>query len=224
MFGERLRGVRVKNNLSQEQLGEMMNVSRQSISKWENGDTYPEIDKIIYISELFGTTLDYLIKGKKSNCHVVESINIDIEVDEIKTFLCKAKRETYAGEGCEVKSSRPNSHDLQYEEGKLKYIDTYLGSKNFIGEEAIWIDNKPFWAMNYSGRVLCDKFSGGFLKEVLSAVSNEMPYRGPKVYVKGEFTYQCMVEGDFDWFMGKEEIYLNNEKIYECIFHGGITV
>jgi hypothetical protein len=113
---------------------------------------------------------------------------------------------------------------LSYEEGIFKYIDTYLGSKNFIGEEAIWIENKPYWAMNYSGRVLCDKFSGSFLKEVLSNVEVEKPYRGPKVYVKGDYIYQCMVEGEFEWFKGQEEIYLNNEKIYECIFHGGIVI
>lgn len=224
MFGERLRGIRIKNNLSQEQLAEKMKVSRQSISKWENGDTYPEIEKIIYISELFGSTLDYLIKGIQSNCHVVDIINTDIGLDEIKAFLCRAKRETYAGQGSELKASRPNSHDLDYEEGNLRYIDTYLGSKNFIGQEGIWINNKAFWGMNYNGKVLCDKFSGSFLKEVLFAVTEDMPYRGPRVYVKGEFTYQCMVDGDFDFFIGKEEIYLNKEKIYECIFHGGLVI
>ncbi|MGL4453143.1 MAG: DUF5680 domain-containing protein [Sarcina sp.] len=224
MFGERLRSVRIKNNLSQEQLGEKINVSRQAISKWETGEGYPEIDKLLYISDLFGISLDYLIKGKKSNCHSVDNINSDINTEKIKNFLCRAKKETYAGEAKESKSSRPSSHDLEYGEGNFKYIDTYLGSKNFIGEEAIWINEKPFWAMNYRGRVLCDKFSGSFLKEVLSSVKEDMPYRGPKIYIKGEFTYQCMIDGDFDWFIGKEEIYLNNEKIYECNFHGGITI
>ncbi|MGL4740570.1 MAG: DUF5680 domain-containing protein, partial [Sarcina sp.] len=65
---------------------------------------------------------------------------------------------------------------------------------------------------------------GSFLKEVLFAVTEDMSYRGPRVYVKGEFTYQCMVDGDFDFFIGKEEIYLNKEKIYECIFHGGLVI
>ncbi|MGL5822973.1 MAG: DUF5680 domain-containing protein [Sarcina sp.] len=224
MFGERLRVVRIKNNLSQEQFAEKMNVSRQAISKWENGDAYPEIDKMVYISEFFGVSLDYLIKGIQSNCHIVDIISTNVKLDDIKNFLCRAKRETYAGHGCEIKSSRPNSHDLEYKEGNLRYIDSYLGSKNFIGEEAIWINNKAFWGMNYKGRVICDKFSGSFLKEVLFAVTEDMPYRGPRIYEKGEFIYQCMVDGHFDSFIGKEEIYLNNEKIYECIFHGGLII
>ncbi|MGL5822761.1 MAG: DUF5680 domain-containing protein [Sarcina sp.] len=44
------------------------------------------------------------------------------------------------------------------------------------------------------------------------------------MYEKGELIYQCMVDGHFDSFIGKEEIYLNNEKIYECIFHGGLII
>ena len=69
-------------------------------------------------------------------------------------FLIRAKKATYAGKGPEVKSSRPNSHDLEYTEGKLKYIDTYLGGLNFVGEEGVWEQGVPIWAMNYSGRVL----------------------------------------------------------------------
>ncbi|MGL5068081.1 MAG: DUF5680 domain-containing protein [Sarcina sp.] len=222
-FGKRLRNIRVKNNLSQEQLGELLNVSRQAISKWEVGETYPEVDKLIYISNKFGVTLDYLVKGEKSNCYNIEPTISTVDLDALKEFLIKAKKLTYASGENKALSSRPNSYDLAYEEGDFKYIDTYLGSKNFIGEEALWMDNKPYWAMNYSGRVLCDKFSGSFLKEVLSKVEVEKPYRGPMVYVKGDYTYQCMVEGEFEWFNGKEEIFLNNEKIYECIFHGGIV-
>jgi len=50
-------------------------------------------------------------------------------------FLIKAKKATYAGKGAQTASSRPNSHDLQYSEGQLKYIDTYLGGSKFAGEE-----------------------------------------------------------------------------------------
>ena len=82
-------------------------------------------------------------------------------------FLIKAKKVTYAGKGAEIDPSRPNSHDLQYTDGVLKYIDTYLGSSKFAGEEALWKENIPFWSMNYIGRIIGDNFSGDFLKEVL---------------------------------------------------------
>ena len=97
-------------------------------------------------------------------------------------FLIKAKRVTYAGKGAETESSRPNSHDLQYVEGKLKYIDTYLGGLKFAGQEALWNENIPFWSMNYTGRVIGNNFSGNFLKEALLNVTEEYPFRGPLHY------------------------------------------
>lgn len=56
-------------------------------------------------------------------------------------FLIRAKKTTYAVSGAEVESSRPNSHDLEYVEDDLEYIDTYLGGNKFAGEEALWRDN-----------------------------------------------------------------------------------
>lgn len=76
--------------------------------------------------------------------------------------------------------------------------------------------------MNYSGRVIGDNFSGDFLKEVLLSVSKDNPYRGPMIYERGEYRYHCIIDGEFQWFKGYEEIYFRSEKIYECIFHGGI--
>ena len=136
-------------------------------------------------------------------------------------FLIRAKKETYAGHGTEVVPSRPNSHDLHYSEGDLKYIDTYLGSHQFAGEEALWEKDIPLWAMNYVGRVVAEGFDGDFLKEVLSLVPIDMPYRGPAEYSNGDFLYRCSVNGDFDWFTGYEEIIHKGGKVYECLFHGG---
>lgn len=139
----------------------------------------------------------------------------------ITGFLIRAKKETYAGKGAQIAPSRPNSHDLQYSEGSLKYIDTYLGGSKFGGEEALWNENIPFWSMNYIGRVIGDNFSGDFLKEVLLNVPEELPFRGPSEYIKNDYSYFCKINGDFHWFNGHEEIYYKKEKIYECIFHGG---
>lgn len=141
--------------------------------------------------------------------------------ERIISFLIRAKRATYAGRGAETLPSRPNSHDFLFAEDDLKYIDTYIGGVRFSGEEALWRDNAPFWAMNYIGRVLADGFSGDFLKEALLLVPKEIPYRGPSEYVNNGFTYRCAVEGDFDWFSGQEEIFKDELKIYECTFHGG---
>ncbi len=140
---------------------------------------------------------------------------------EIIDFLMRAKRATYAGKGGETASSRPASHDLLYEEGPLKYIDTYLGGEAFAGEEALWQENVPFWAMNYVGRVTAPGFSGDFLKEALLRVPPETPYRGPAEYTDGVFIYRCTVNGLFDWFNGSETIEKDGVTLYECLFHGG---
>ena len=140
----------------------------------------------------------------------------------IVSFLIRAKQETYAGKGAETASSRTGSHDLVYRENNLMYYDTYLGGDKFAGEEALWISDVPYWSMNYVGRVTGSPFSGDFLKEALLHVPEEMPYRGPEKYVNGDYTYSCSVEGDFDWFQGKETISWRGKQIYECYYHGGL--
>ena len=139
---------------------------------------------------------------------------------DIIDFLIRAKKATYAGKGAEAPASRPNSHDLHYAEGGLKYIDTYLGGEKFAGEEALWENDVPFWAMNYVGRVIGNNFSGDFLKEALSFATAEYPFRGQPHYENGDYTYKCESNGDFHWFDGFEEIFFKGERIYECRFHG----
>jgi len=141
---------------------------------------------------------------------------------ELVWFLIAAKRHTYAAKSGKTESSRPNSHDLAYREGEYFYLDTYLGSERFAGEEAVWQGGKPICAMNYCGRVLDGRFSGDFLKAALYRVPLEKPFRGPECYQEGEYLYRCTSEGDLDWFQGYEEIYLQNAKVYECYFHGGL--
>ena len=67
-FGERLYELRNKNNLSQEELAEVLDVSRQSISEWENDKAYPEMTRLLFMSDYFDVSLDYLMRGiKKEN-------------------------------------------------------------------------------------------------------------------------------------------------------------
>ena len=61
-FNEKLIMLRKQHNLSQEQVAEKLGVARQTISKWELGETTPEMDKLIMISELYNITLDELMK------------------------------------------------------------------------------------------------------------------------------------------------------------------
>lgn len=142
--------------------------------------------------------------------------------NEIIDFLLKAKKATYAGKGAQTASSRLGSVDYMYREGSFLYYDSFLGGERFVGEEALWIDDKPYWGMNYAGRVLDESFSGDFLKEALSNVPKEKPFRGPEYYASEDYSYRCGVSGTTEWFQGFETISFRDKPIYECRFHGGL--
>lgn len=220
-FQDKIQLIRKNKGLSQEELAEIVGVSRQAIAKWEAGQTYPDIDNLIVLSDYFKVSIDSLLKTEEDDCSSFQRNAITTKTKDMVSFLCRAKRNTYAAHGAEVNPSRPNSHDLAFTEGNYAYYDTYLGGERFSGEEAIWKQMQPVWAMNYSGRILGEGFNGDFLKEVLYLVPEEYPFRGPFVHQNGDYSYHCIVNGDVDWFQGYEEIFLQNRKVYECYFHGG---
>mgnify|MGYP005783606505 FL=1 len=59
-IGENIRNYRRKQDLTQEEFAECLGVSYQSVSRWENGTTYPDIELLPAISKLFGITVDEL--------------------------------------------------------------------------------------------------------------------------------------------------------------------
>ena len=61
-LGEKLSKLRKEYNYTQEQLADILGVSRQSISKWESDIAYPETDKLIELGKLFDCSMDYLLK------------------------------------------------------------------------------------------------------------------------------------------------------------------
>ena len=66
-FSEKLLTLRKSRDLTQEQLAERLDVSRQSVSKWESGQAVPELDKIVALSNIFDVTTDYLLKPSEIN-------------------------------------------------------------------------------------------------------------------------------------------------------------
>ena len=89
LFNEKLKMLRKENNLTQEELAEKLNVSRQAITKWESGDGTPDIENLKQISRLFGTTIDELIKEEKNitieNKEQYKYIE-ELEIDHTKHF------------------------------------------------------------------------------------------------------------------------------------------
>lgn len=67
-FHEKLQELRKQKNLTQEELSEMLFVSRTAISKWESGRGYPSIDSLKAIAEFFGVTIDELLSNRELIC------------------------------------------------------------------------------------------------------------------------------------------------------------
>ena len=88
-LAEKLFELRKEKGWSQEKLAEQINVSRQSISKWESGQVLPEIEKIIEISKIFQVTTDYLLLDKiseKASTAVILGEDKDNYYKKVKSF------------------------------------------------------------------------------------------------------------------------------------------
>lgn len=84
-LSEKLYELRRRKGLSQEQLAEQMGVTRQSVSKWESGQALPELGKLVVLSELFGVSVDYLVKDYLSEPETPsrEVSDLEARVEEI---------------------------------------------------------------------------------------------------------------------------------------------
>ena len=221
-FQEKIVRIRKEKGLSQEELAEKLGVSRQAVAKWEAGLSYPDVDNLITLSNMFQVSIDSMLRPEEDSCSYNQSREKEPLTPDIIVFLCKAKKECYAGQGNRVESCRPETYDYRYAQGDYVYLDSYYGGEKFIGEEVLYVKGTPIFAMNYVGRELGEGFQGSFLKEALLRVPEDKPFRGPNVYRNGDYSYHCIIQGGVEWFQGYEEIFLLNRKVYECHFHGGM--
>ena len=90
-LSDNLKRIRKDNNLSQEQLAEKLGVSRQAVSKWESGQSYPEMDKVLLICKLFNYNLDELMNEniKEVDETKQSKININKYIDDFFNFITK---------------------------------------------------------------------------------------------------------------------------------------
>lgn len=142
----------------------------------------------------------------------------------LEEFLVQAKKNTYASSNNYIDAPRMKSKDLLYKEDNYTYLDSYFGASDFSGEEIVYQDEVPIWSMNYMGRVIDEKFKSEVLKQALQQVEASMPYRGPRIFVMGEYTYICNYTGDINWFVGEEKILYKQTIVYELRFHGGKVI
>jgi len=91
-FNEKLQMLREEKGISQETLAEMLGVSRQAISKWESGTAFPETDKMITLCEIFGVTLDSLIRDGKLHKDNQNTASEPFWINRGKYYEYKSKR------------------------------------------------------------------------------------------------------------------------------------
>ena len=93
-FNEKLLSLRKRKGLSQEELGMELQVSRQTVSKWEAGQSYPDFQRLVMLSDYFDLSLDKLVK--------------DIDVQDVREKNMTDQRVTsiYLSEGISLKSRR----------------------------------------------------------------------------------------------------------------------
>lgn len=85
-FSDNLRQARKNKGLSQDQMAEVLGVSRQSVSKWESNIALPELDRIADISKLLGVTTDFLLIGSKEDENSMEKTKASSQCILIKSF------------------------------------------------------------------------------------------------------------------------------------------
>ena len=64
IFADKVVQLRKKSGWSQEELAEKLNVTRQSVSKWEGAQSIPDLEKILQLAQIFGVSTDYLLKDE----------------------------------------------------------------------------------------------------------------------------------------------------------------
>jgi len=151
----------------------------------------------------------------------------DFSVEQLNDFIIRAKAATYVGDGAKTVPCRPKSHDLRFTESDFVYLDSYFGGADFLGQEVVYYQDEPVWAMNYYGRILEPEHiradeAGQIIKQSLSAMYQEGRFLGGYEYVTENGTYFDTSQGELTSFTGQEWIVRENIRVYELVYHGGL--
>ena len=84
-IGEKIAALRKKANLTQEELADVLNVTRQSVSRWEAGEAYPDMNKIGKLADILGTNCDYLLRNDVTS--EGEKIKVVTETSRVEKYI-----------------------------------------------------------------------------------------------------------------------------------------
>jgi Domain of unknown function (DUF5680) len=115
---------------------------------------------------------------------------------------------------------------LQYQESDLAYMDSYFGSSDFLGQEVVWQNGTPIWAMNDHGRILHPDLYDGARAGATSQVGRGNVYAlqtflGEYEFVLEHSVFRMSTVGDAASFSGSEWHEVGGVIAYRFDFHGG---
>lgn len=150
-----------------------------------------------------------------------------MDLAELNSFVVAAKRATYVGGGARAEPTRPGSHDLVLAQGPWGYRDSYFGGMDFIGQEVVWRDEEPVWAMNYYGYILRPDLidavrAGETIKAALSAMYAEGRFLGGFEWRGPHGVYRDTSSGGVEHFLGREVILVGGTEAYALDYFGGL--
>lgn len=121
-IGEKIVEARRENNLTQEQLAELLGVTRQSISRWEQNQAFPEMEKIIRLSDILGVSCDYLLKENvtKKDCNVDSEEKSFMQTRLLKGLVGKKVKVNLLDGECDVDYFNKICEILEIEENFIK--------------------------------------------------------------------------------------------------------
>lgn len=154
-ISEEVRNQRLKNNWTQEQLAEILNVSRSTVSSWEVGRNYPDLETIVALSDLFEISLDELLKGDRT---MIERITDDTKVRKVQT-----KKIKFLGVGI----------------GILLIVSIILGYKSIYSQELVKSNQIESIRMTDKGEILI-KTNLPFYRSIQGVASSEN-VKDPKI-------------------------------------------
>jgi len=150
-----------------------------------------------------------------------------IEVKQLHAFLFESQLEGYANEQTAT-HIKENDHSttIVHKKGLWRFHDNYFGGEPYGGRSVIFYKEKPLWMMVYYGSVTKNmdfNIVYKVLRGALMLTPHDAPFRGPKEYHVGNFTYSNKWEGSLVAFSGQEQITQNQSIIYTASYMGGMV-
>lgn len=152
-----------------------------------------------------------------------------MDLVDLERFIVAAKARTYVGGDNHAEASRPGSHDLTFADGGWLYRDSYFGGSDFLGQEVVWLNNEPVWAMNYYGWIGPDDAitaakAGQIIRSALAALYREGRFLGGHSASIDGWEYHDSSTGSVAHFEGREHIAIpDGDEVYALLYHGGLV-